>query len=62
MPRPKYIATPNALLNALLRDRALNRKHNFKMSVIPPTMRSSIEEVSPFTLREGLFFERSPSA
>jgi len=28
-----------------------------RMTAPPPTMKSSIEDVSPFTLREGLFQE-----
>lgn len=28
-----------------------------KETMVPPTMRSEQEEVSPFTLREGLFHE-----
>lgn len=55
MVRTKYIATPALLLQALLRAKHLKRIKNTDHP--PSTVSSSVEEASPFTMREGLSYE-----
>ncbi len=48
----KYIATKEGLLRALAKAKVAR----ITETTPPPTLQSPCEEVSPFTLREGLFY------
>jgi len=52
---PKYVPTKHLLEALIQAKRSFGR--NERTDSVPPTVRSSREDVSPFTLREGLFYE-----
>jgi len=59
MIRAKYVSTHTGLLRALFRAKRSIHRIKVDGDTSPATVRSSHEDVSPFTLREGLFFEHA---